>query len=109
MMIKTILLLAASCIASSCFPYSTLANTPGAIDKPFYVGADLSYVNQMENCGARYYDKGKKQDPFTLFAQKGADLVRVRLWHDADWTNYSNLADVSKTLRRAKKNNMKTL
>jgi arabinogalactan endo-1,4-beta-galactosidase len=78
-------------------------------DKPFYVGADLSYVNEMEDCGASYYDKGKKQDPFALFAQKSADLVRVRLWHDADWTNYSDLADVSKTLQRAKENKMKTL
>jgi arabinogalactan endo-1,4-beta-galactosidase len=78
-------------------------------DKPFYVGADLSYVNEMEDCGASYYDKGKKQDPFALFAKKSADLVRVRLWHDADWTNYSDLADVSKTLQRAKENKMKTL
>lgn len=104
MMIKTILLFAASCLACS-----TSANPPAATDKAFYVGADLSYVNQMEDCGATYYDKGKKRDPFTLFAKKGADLVRVRLWHDADWTHYSNLADVTKTLGRAKKNNMKTL
>lgn len=78
-------------------------------DNPFYVGADLSYVNEMEDCGASYYDKGKKQDPFALFAQKSADIVRVRLWHDADWTNYSDIADVSKTLQRAKENKMKTL
>ncbi len=103
-MIKKILLLATCCIACS-----ALANTPTVTGKPFYVGADLSYVNQMEDCGARYYDKGKKQDPFTLFAKKGADLVRVRLWHDADWTKYSDLADVSKTLQRAKDNKMKTL
>ncbi|HSC67838.1 MAG TPA: arabinogalactan endo-1,4-beta-galactosidase [Cellvibrio sp.] len=87
-----------------------MANTPAAAnEKPFYVGADLSYVNEMEDCGATYYSEGKKQDPFTLFAQKGADIVRVRLWHNADWTKYSDLADVSKTLQRAKDNNMKTL
>jgi arabinogalactan endo-1,4-beta-galactosidase len=63
----------------------------------------------MEDCGATYYDKGRKQDPFALFAKKSADIVRVRLWHDADWTEYSDLADVSKTLQRAKANNMKTL
>jgi arabinogalactan endo-1,4-beta-galactosidase len=114
MMIKTILLFAAgciagSCLACSCLAYNAEANTPAASAKPFYVGADLSYVNEMEDCGATYYDQGKKQDPFALFAQKSADLVRVRLWHDADWTRYSNLADVSKTLRRAKENKMKTL
>ncbi len=104
-MIKKLLLLAIGFIAAG-----TLANTPVPINaKPFYVGADLSYVNEMEDCGATYYDKGKKQDPFALFAKKSADLVRVRLWHDADWTKYSDLADVSKTLQRAKDNKMKTL
>jgi arabinogalactan endo-1,4-beta-galactosidase len=105
MMIKKLLLLAIGFIAAG-----SLANTPVPINaKPFYVGADLSYVNEMEDCGATYYDKGKKQDPFALFAKKSADLVRVRLWHDADWTKYSDLADMSKTLQRAKDNKMKTL
>jgi len=103
MMIKKLWLLAIGFIATS-----VLANTP-VTEKPFYVGADLSYVNEMEDCGASYYDKGKKQDPFALFAKKSADLVRVRLWHDADWTKYSDLTDVSKTLQRAKDNKMKTL
>ncbi len=75
----------------------------------FYLGADLSYVNEMEDCGARYYDKSQRQDPFALFANKGANLIRVRLWHNAEWTKYSNLEDASKTLQRAKENGMKTL
>lgn len=91
-----------------CSGWNTWA-TAATAEKPFYVGADLSYVNEMEDCGATYYDQGKKQDPFKLFADKGSDLVRVRLWHDADWTAYSDLNDVSKTLQRAKDNNMKTL
>lgn len=98
-----------SLLLASCIVCNALANTPESTEKPFYVGADLSYVNEMEDCGATYYDQGKKQEPFALFAKKGADLVRVRLWHNADWTKYSNLADVSKTLQRAKENNMKTL
>lgn len=104
-MFKKLLLIVIGFIATG-----SLANTPAPVNtKPFYVGADLSYVNEMEDCGATYYDKGKKQDPFALFAQKSADIVRVRLWHDADWTQYSDLADVSKTLQRAKDNKMKTL
>lgn len=78
-------------------------------ERPFYTGADLSYVNEMEDCGATYRDKGKKQDPFAIFANNGADLIRVRLWHNPEWTQYSDLADVTKTLRRAKSHNMKTL
>ena len=75
----------------------------------FYTGADLSYVNEMEDCGAVYRDKGEKVDPFAFFASQGTKLVRVRLWHNAEWTNYSDLEDVTKTLQRAKANNMKTL
>ncbi len=78
-------------------------------ETPFYIGADLSYVNEMEDCGATYRDAGKKVDPFALFANKGANIVRVRLWHNAEWTNYSDLPDVEKTLKRAKDNKMKTL
>ncbi len=78
-------------------------------EKQFYLGADLSYVNEMEDCGARYYDNNKRQDPFKLFADKGANLIRVRLWHNPQWTAYSNLEDATKTLERAKTNGMKTL
>lgn len=86
-----------------------LFSQPGIAEERFYTGADLSYVNEMEACGATYRDKGKKVDPFALFASRGAQLVRVRLWHDAQWTQYSDLDDVSKTLQRAKDNQMKTL
>ncbi len=101
------MLLAASCLLG-CSHANTAINTSHNVS-PFYIGADLSYVNEMEDCGATYYDQGKQQDPFALFANKGADLVRVRLWHNAEWTRYSDLQDAAKTLRRAKENNMKTL
>jgi len=38
-----------------------------AID--FYLGADLSYVNEMENCNAIFKnDQKETTDPFTIFA-----------------------------------------
>ena len=33
-----------------------------------YLGADLSYVNEVEDCGAVFRKDGKKVDPFKLFA-----------------------------------------
>ncbi len=78
-------------------------------EQPFYLGADLSYINEMEDCGAVYREKGHKKEPFQLFASKGANLVRVRLWHNPDWTKYSHLDDVEKTLARAKQAGMNTL
>jgi arabinogalactan endo-1,4-beta-galactosidase len=76
---------------------------------PFYFGADLSYVNEMEDCGAQYREGGVVRDPYALFREHGANLVRIRLWNDADWTRYSNLADVKKSIARAKAQGMQVL
>lgn len=98
---------------SACTPESTPTppdDTPSQPDTLFYMGADLSYVNEMEDCGAIYRDAGGTvQDPFQLFATAGANLVRVRLWHQADWTAYSDLEDVEKTIARAKAAGMQVL
>jgi arabinogalactan endo-1,4-beta-galactosidase len=75
----------------------------------YYLGADLSYVNEMEDCGGQYRTQGELVDPFALFSQSGANLVRVRLWHTPTWTNYSTLADVKKTITRAKAQGMAVL
>ncbi|WP_129648777.1 glycoside hydrolase family 53 protein [Peristeroidobacter agariperforans] len=75
----------------------------------YYLGADLSYVNEMEDCGVVYRVAGKPADPFVLLKSRGANLVRVRLWNDAEWTAYSNLADVKKTIRRSRQAGMQVL
>ncbi len=77
---------------------------------PFYDGADLSYLNEMEDCGARFKNLNHEfQDPFEIFSQAGAEIIRVRLWNNPKWTNYSNLEDVKKTIRRSKGLGMKVL
>jgi arabinogalactan endo-1,4-beta-galactosidase len=76
----------------------------------FYYGADLSYVNEMEDCGAVYKNSdGSVQDPYAIFKNEGANLVRLRLWHNPTWTNYSNLQDVKKSIQRAKDQGMRVL
>ena len=65
-------------------------------------GVDLSYVNEMEDCGAVYRLNGAIRDPYELFAEIGANLARLRLWHTPDWTAYSTLSDVTSSIRRAK-------
>ncbi len=87
-----------------------LASLASAQDSPqLYFGADLSYVNELEDCGATWRADGKQRDVFELFHERGANLVRVRLWNNARWTRYSNLADVKKTIRRAKAAGMQVL
>lgn len=92
-----------------------------AQNQPFYFGNDLSYVNQMEDCGADYKRGGVSQDPYKIFAEEGTNLVRVRLWVDPSWWQeplnqpegvkpwYSDLEDVKKTIQRAKAEGMEVM
>lgn len=82
------------------------------IELPSFIkGVDLSYVNQIENNNGIYYEYGIKKDPFELLQQKGANLVRLRLWHNPKWVKriygpntelYSGFEDVKVSIRRAK-------
>ena len=45
----------------------------------FVMGADMSYVNQLQDYGVTYTDSGKVKDPFVLLHDRGANNVRVRL------------------------------
>lgn len=96
-----------SCSSSS-LPSSSIQNTGEEI--VFYLGADLSYANEMEDCGAVYLNKdGVEQDPYQIFQEAGTNLVRLRLWHNPDWTDYSTLKDVKKSIKKAKSLEMKIL
>jgi arabinogalactan endo-1,4-beta-galactosidase len=76
----------------------------------FYKGADLSYVNEMEDCGGVYKDAmGNIKDPYQIFQDAGANLIRFRLWHNPNWTKYSNFEDVKKGIKRAKAQNFKVM
>ena len=80
----------------------------------FYFGNDLSYVNQMEDCGAVFKEKDEPKDVYQIFADHGTNLVRVRLWVDPSWWQspleqpegvkpfYNDLEDVKETIQRAK-------
>ena len=76
----------------------------------FFYGADMSYLNEMEDCGAVYKDAvGNIKDAYAIFKDEGANLVRYRLWHNPLWTDYSTLDDVKKSIRRAKNKGYKVL
>jgi len=73
------------------------------------MGADLSFTNQVQDYGGVFKDSGVVQDPYTLFKNHGTNVVRVRLWNNPNWMAtynngrvYSDLADVIKTMQRAK-------
>lgn len=79
-------------------------------DSTFYLGADLSYVNEMDDCGAQYFEDGQQKDIYEIFSEHQANIVRYRLWHDPDSINgYSFLKDVKRNIARAKSRNMHVL
>ncbi len=96
-------------------PADTLSQVYYPIDK-FCMGNDLSIVNQVEEHGGLYADSGVAGDPYTILKKHGANLVRLRLWHNPEWTKdvygasgtklYNDLSDVEAGMLRAKQNNM---
>jgi arabinogalactan endo-1,4-beta-galactosidase len=84
-----------------------LAVPAGADD--FTFGADLSFANEMDDCGAVYKDGGQAKDVYAIFKQHGTNVVRLRLWNNPTWTKYGNLDDVKRSIARAKAQGMKVL
>ncbi len=82
----------------------------------FYFGADQSYVNEMEDCGAVFKENNVAKDVYSIYKDHGCNLVRLRLWHTPSWYDnlnegrrYSDLADVKKSIARAKASDMAVL
>ncbi|HAI84784.1 MAG TPA: arabinogalactan endo-1,4-beta-galactosidase [Chitinophagaceae bacterium] len=98
---------------SACSKNNSTANNDTANPKyswqQFAFGVDLSYVNALEQYGVKYQANGITTDAYTALANAGANVVRVRLWHNPQWHAslhngkiYNDLADVTNTIRRAK-------
>ena len=87
-----------------------------AFGQNFYFGADQSYVNEIEDCGAVYKENDQEKDVHQIFADHGCNLVRLRIWHTPSWyddlnsgNRYSDLSDVKKSIRRARAKGMAIL
>ncbi|MFA5817416.1 MAG: glycosyl hydrolase 53 family protein [Bacteroidales bacterium] len=101
-----LVILAVLSLPTSCKKEDILGKTQ------FVMGADLSYVNQILEHGGVYRDNGQVKDPYTIFKDHGANLVRLRLWHTPTWTKevygnagikmYNDLADVKVAIRRSR-------
>ena len=82
----------------------------------FYLGADMSYVNEMEDCGVQYFENESQKDPYQILEDHDGNVVRFRLWHSPSWYDalnegqrYSDLNDVKHAIARAKENNLNVL
>lgn len=85
----------------------------------FYFGTDLSYVNQITDHNGVYKDNGVAKNPYKIFKDHGVNLIRLRLWHNPQWTKeiyasaeaplYNDLKDVERSISAAKQEGMKVL
>lgn len=85
---------------------------PYSLDE-LVMGVDLSYLNQVLDKGGSF-DGGR--NPYQIFREKGANLVRLRLWHHPNWIRtvygnpqeklYSNLEDVVLSCKRSQEQGM---
>lgn len=80
------------------------------------LGADLSYVNEMEDCGVTYLENHEARDLYDLLEDHGCALARFRLWHTPSWYDqlnqgkrYSDLPDVMRSIKRAREHHMQVL
>lgn len=58
---------------------------PALADKgppPFYLGADISTLSDVERRGGVYLDGDKPSDPLAIFMRHGWTCFRVRIWVD---------------------------
>jgi len=86
-----------------------LVLTVPAAATDLYFGGDLSFANEMNDCGAVYRDNGVVKDVYAIFKDHGANLIRIRIWTEGNDRKYSNLADVERSIRRAKSAGMQVL
>ena len=54
-------------------------------EKDFYLGADISWITEMESEGHRFHDtEGREQDCYVLLKSYGINVVRLRVWVNPD-------------------------
>lgn len=110
----TLVLLLVNCKDDVSIPKDTPPDSIG-----FYFGADLSYTNQILDYGGVYKDGGEVKSPYKIFKNRGASLVRLRLWHNPAWTKtvytpagdqmYNDILDVAKAIQLSKEQGLAVL
>jgi arabinogalactan endo-1,4-beta-galactosidase len=74
----------------------------------YLLGADLSFVPELESCGVQWKENNAAKDVFAIFKDNGATTVRIRLWHSPQG-NHSGFSDADTLIARAKKLGMNVI
>jgi len=75
-------------------PALVMSNTSAAeakADEPFYyVGADISWIQQREASGTRYSENGVRKDIVAILKEHGFNTIRLRVFNDPTKANGGN-------------------
>lgn len=77
--------------------------------EPFYKGADISWVTEMESRGEKFYDNnGKEFECTALMKELGLNAIRLRVWVNPR-RGWSGKDDMLNLARRVKANGMQLM
>ncbi len=74
---------------------ATLLSTIACLAAEPQIGADLSFVPQLEQLGAQYRQNGNSEDVLTILRDAGHGIVRLRLWHSPTESWHSTTATLA--------------
>lgn len=96
--------------ALSAYKYSPAKNVPVKFKQ--IMGADISFIPQLEAEGHKFYDNGVSKDPFIILKDHGFNYVRLRIFNDPKADSgysakgYCGLEDTKKMALRIKEAGM---
>ncbi|MBA4070747.1 MAG: arabinogalactan endo-1,4-beta-galactosidase [Gemmatimonas sp.] len=86
-------------------PSPNAAASAAALDLPYVIGADLSFLAQAEAHGTRFRDGGVEKPGLQIFRDHGYNWIRLRLFHtvaNSPWPLPNDLAYTLALAKRAK-------
>lgn len=73
-----------------------------------FKGADISYLDELENSGADFFQTGQKKELFEILKDSGVNWIRLRLWHSPQ-NAYCSTKNTIYMAKRAKSYGFKIL
>ncbi len=61
-----------------------LVQSASSQSRPFQACGDMSYLDELEAAGARFYDGGMQKNAMAILKDHGMNMVRLRIWHTPD-------------------------
>ncbi len=97
------------------YPSAVQSAEAKKVDVPFILGADISWVQEQEDEGIRFSDRGAHKDIFAILRDRKLNWIRLRIFNDPKADNgyskkgYCDLEHTLQMARRIKAAEMKFL